>query len=144
MKKLFAASAAVACAVALAPAAQALPPFGASENTPGTKVTITSPLEIRAGENVSVKVSGFAPNSVVSIKVDDGKGYSNTGVQFTGVVGKVTTNSRGEGTTTFEMPCEIGQRTNHWLRLLNKTDGKMYSHRTGADLYVRGYASHCS
>lgn len=108
-----------------APAALALPPGGASSNTPGTSSTV-SPTTVKACEKLSWTVSGFPAGETAHVKIDDGQSDgSNTAVQGTGVVSKGVVDSSGTARGSFTVPCTLGAGS-HTLRFLasHEVDGK--------------------
>lgn len=101
----------------MAPAAHALPPGGASANTPGTSSTV-SPTTVKACEKLSWTVSGFPAGETAYVKIDDGQSDgSNTSIQGTGVVSQGSVDSSGTARGSFTIPCSLSAGS-HTLRFL--------------------------
>lgn len=115
------------CLAGLAPQSSALPPGGAADSSAGTSSTVSSPVEV--GGTVEFTLSGFPVGSTVSIKIDDGQGYSDQGTQFTGVVHQGVVPSSGTLSGSFQLPSFV-EPGEHWLRFLTSvavdTDGGGY------------------
>lgn len=102
-----------------APQSQALPPGGAGGSTPGTSSTVSDSVEV--GGIVEFSLSGFPVGSTVSIKLDDGQGYSDQGTQFTGVVHQAVVPGSGTVSGSFQLPSFVEPGT-HWLRFLTSVE----------------------
>lgn len=99
-----------------APSAHALPPDGAGSDTPGTSSRV-SPSTVSPGDTIQWSVSGFPAGETLSIKIDDGAGYSNTTVQGSGVVAQATISADGTASGFLRIPDDISAGA-HWLRYL--------------------------
>ncbi|MBG6121600.1 hypothetical protein [Corynebacterium aquatimens] len=117
------------------PMVSALPPGGASPNTPGTSSKVW-PSQVKACETVNWEVRGFPPGEIAYVKVDDGmqSKYDQT-VQGTGVISEARINTSGVATGSFQLDCATPPG-NHWLRFLATENlpgdrGQLgYSHRS--------------
>ncbi|MFT4210530.1 MAG: hypothetical protein QM626_01550, partial [Microbacterium sp.] len=132
-----------ALAVGVALPATALPPGGASSDTPGTSASV-SPTTLSACDTISFTVSGFPAGETVYVKIDDGVGYGDTSVQGTGVVYKQAIPASGTVNGSFALPCGITEGS-HWLRFLasayvdasDPSKGTVgYTHAGGTDFTV--------
>ncbi|MEZ2122029.1 MULTISPECIES: hypothetical protein [unclassified Corynebacterium] len=97
------------------PTAWAVPPGGASSDTPGTSSSI-SPQTVAPCDSLSYSVYGFPPGETLNIKIDDGAGF-NQSVHGTGVVGTQVISSDGSASGSVQLPCDINDGE-HWLRFL--------------------------
>jgi hypothetical protein len=122
--------------ILVAPAAQALPPGGASSDTPGTSSSVT-PSTLAAGDTISFTVSGFPAGETVYVKIDDGVGYGDTSVQGSGVVFAKAIPSSGTVSGSFQLPSGITTGS-HWLRFL--ASEVMYD-ASGAQIGTKGYSN---
>lgn len=119
---------------------EALPPGGASSDTPGTSSSV-SPSSLKACETLSYTVSGFPQGETVYVKIDDGVGYGNESIQGTGVISQQKIDSSGSASGSIEVPCDIGAGS-HWLRFLatevvgNDGSTKGYTNRGNSDFTV--------
>ncbi|MCX7543696.1 hypothetical protein OS128_12350 [Corynebacterium sp. P5848] len=117
------------------PTAWAVPPGGASPNTPGTSSSV-SPTTIEPCESLSYSVSGFPAGETLNIKIDDGAGFDQS-THGTGVVASQVIGSDGSASGSVDIPCSINSGQ-HWLRFLANEpvsgDGDLgvlgYSHRS--------------
>ncbi|MDO4909361.1 MAG: hypothetical protein Q3962_05880 [Corynebacterium sp.] len=97
--------------------AMALPPGGASSDTPGTS-SYVSPTSLKACETLSYSVSGFPAGQIVYIKIDDGSASSgDQSIQGQGVVAQQRIDSSGTAAGSFSLPCDLAPG-DHWLRYL--------------------------
>lgn len=118
--------------------ALALPPGGASSNTPGTTSSI-SPTTVSPGDTLTFTVGGFPAGETVYVKIDDGvsQGY-DTSQQGTGVVAQATIDSNGNASGSITIPTTLANGQ-HWLRFLasklidptgEKADSEGYTHKS--------------
>lgn len=98
-----------------APQSHAVPPSGAGSNTPGTSSSVSNTVEV--GGVVEFSLAGFPAGTTVSIKVDDGQGYSDQGTQGTGVVHQAVVPGSGALNGSFRLPSFV-EPGEHWLRFL--------------------------
>lgn len=121
--------------VATAFPAAALPPGGASADTPGTSTSV-SPRTVEQCGTLNWNVAGFPAGETVHIKIDDGDGTD----QATHGAGVVQTHRIGSGGTasgSLQIPCNMAPG-GHWLRYL-ATGGENnlgYTARAGSDFTV--------
>ena len=85
-------------------AANAIPPGGASNNSPGTSSTVSP--HVTPGGVVNFTLSGFPPNSTVTVKIDD-----------EGRVHQQQADSKGNLNGSFVLPDSVGSGE-HTLRFL--------------------------
>ena len=97
--------------------AQALPPQGASPNTPGTDSDV-QPTSLEPCDTINFAVTGFPPGEVVYIKIDDGIGYGDITQQGSGVIHRQAADSSGAASGSLDLPCTIAAGS-HWLRFLS-------------------------
>lgn len=110
-------------AVALsAGAAQALPPGGASPDTPGTSATL-SQRSLTPGATISFRITGFPASEVVSVKIDDGEFCSAKGVHGACVVHQQKSSKDGSMSGSFALPGDLAPGK-HWLRFLASSEMK--------------------
>ncbi|MEU6856425.1 plasmid partitioning protein [Rothia kristinae] len=112
-------------------AATALPPGGASGNSPGTSSTVSG--SVRAGDYLSFTLNGFPAGSTVSIKFDDGNTCSSNAPQGACVVHQQVVPSNGLLKGSFQVPKDIKQGK-HTLRFLTAV-------RVGDDGSSKGYSN---
>ena len=112
-------------------AATALPPGGASGNSPGTSSTVSG--SVRAGDYLSFTLNGFPAGSTVSIKFDDGNTCSSNAPQGACVVHQQVVPSNGLLKGSFQVPKDINQGK-HTLRFLTAV-------RVGDDGSSKGYSN---
>lgn len=98
------------------PSASALPPGGASPDTPGTSGTV-SPRQVAPGATVSFSIAGFPGGEVVSVKIDDGEFCSAKGVHGACVVHQQKSAKDGTLRGSFSLPGDLSAGR-HWLRFL--------------------------
>ena len=120
-------------AIGLTSAASALPPDGAGPDSPGTSSSVW-PSEVKAGETLNFKVSGYPAGETVYIKIDDGEMCTDTShgacVYHTQKLDK-----NGSATGSIVVPdLEPGK---HWLRML--ATGDVFDEETGEKLGYEGY-----
>lgn len=118
-----------------APAA-ALPPGGASGDTPGTTSTV-SPTTLEPCGTLNFTLHGFPAGEVVSVKIDDGQGYGDESVQGTGVVATQRISASGTASGSVQVPCDISEG-DHWLRYLAS---EVMTDASGAQIGVKGYSN---
>lgn len=99
-----------------APHASAVPPGGASDDTPGTKASISA-SNLTAGDSIHFVVSGFPGGEVVYVKIDDGKFCAEQGVHGACVVHQQRIPDSGTVSGSFQIPADL-QPGKHWLRFL--------------------------
>lgn len=131
-------------AVTTAPAAHAIPPGGASPDTPGTSSSV-SPTTLAPGSTISFTVSGFPPGETVYIKIDDGLSCGASAVHGACVYHQQAINSSGTASGSFVLPSDITPGA-HWLRFLasreifddngNYLGVEGFTRRGGADFTV--------
>lgn len=116
--------------------AQALPPGGASSNTPGTSSTI-SPATLKAGDTLSFTLSGFPANEQVYIKIDDGEACPSDAAQGACVVHQQKSDSRGNVSGSFILPTDLaeGEHTLRFLATAIKKDS------SGQQIGTEGYSN---
>lgn len=106
--------------------ATALPPGGASPNTPGTSASL-SPTSLEAGDKISFKLQGFPAGETVNVKIDDGEECGEAAVHGACVVYKQRI-SAGSTIGSFKVPKDL-KKGSHTLRFLAtenvKKDGKV-------------------
>lgn len=124
----------------LATPAFALPPGGASADTPGTSSSV-SPTTLAPCETIYWEVNGFPAGQIVNVKIDDGAGYDQS-VQYTGVLDQVKADSNGHASGAVTLPCDIAPG-GHWLRYLatepingSATETQGYSNRGDSNFTV--------
>ena len=119
--------------------AMAIPPGGASPDTPGTSSTV-GPRRLPAGGTLSYSVSGFPAGEVVSIKIDDGA-YCSSTAHGACVVQQQRIGSNGRASGSLVVPSDLPAGA-HWLRYLaskelpNGAGVKPYTRRGGSDFRV--------
>ncbi|MFW0180997.1 LPXTG cell wall anchor domain-containing protein [Rothia sp. P5766] len=127
MRKLLAATVLGSTLVFSAPQALAIPPGGASANTPGTSSTVT-PGSLRAGDTISFTVSGFPANEQVNVKIDNGDACPSDSPQGACVVHQLKTDSQGKASGSFVLSRELapGQHTLRFLatEIIYNSDGQ--------------------
>lgn len=117
-----AAVAALAAAVVLAPqAALALPPDGPSPNTPGTYVEVW-PTEVKHGDVLNFRVSGFPAGEIIHLKYDDGNESvcGSSAVHGACVIHTQVIPSSGVTVGSIVIPADLPVGS-HWLRFLAST-----------------------
>ncbi|MFD4668794.1 hypothetical protein ACFWNN_03615 [Lentzea sp. NPDC058450] len=127
---------ALAATVLLASPALAVPPDGASPDTPGTTATV-SPRSAAPGQRITFTLGGFPAGEIVSVKIDDGRYCEASAVHGACVVHKQKVTANGTVTGEIPLPADLpaGQ---HWLRFLASQpilDGQ------GNQQGVRGFTS---
>ena len=85
--------------------AYALPPGGASGNTPGTSSTV-SPT-VKPGGVISFNLSGFPQNTMVSVKIDDGDACPADAPQGACVVHQQKSDGNGNVSGSFVLPRDL-------------------------------------
>ena len=121
--------------VATAFPAAALPPGGASADTPGTSTRV-SPRTVEQGGTLNWHVAGFPAGETVHIKIDDGDG-TDQATHGAGVVQTQRIGSGGTASGSLQIPCTMAPG-GHWLRYL-ATGGENnlgYTARAGSDFTV--------
>ncbi|MDK8552117.1 hypothetical protein QP907_07300 [Corynebacterium pseudodiphtheriticum] len=121
--------------VATAFPAAALPPGGASADTPGTSTSV-SPRTVEQCGTLNWNVSGFPAGETVHIKIDDGDG-TDQATHGAGVVQTQRIGSGGTASGSLQIPCNMAPG-GHWLRYL-ATGGENnlgYTARAGSDFTV--------
>lgn len=96
--------------------AQALPPGGASPDTPGTSGT-ASPASLAPGDRLTFSITGFPAGEVVSVKIDDGEFCSAKGQHGACVVHQQKVGKDGSARGSFALPSDV-KPGSHWLRFL--------------------------
>lgn len=89
--------------------ASAIPPGGASANTPGTSSNV-SPTTVEQCGSLKYEISGYPAGETVSYKFDDGQWGPN-------VYGQATVGADGTVNGSIELPCDIPEGQ-HWVRFL--------------------------
>ena len=104
--------------------AYALPPGGASNNTPGTSSTV-SPT-VKPGGVISFNLSGFPENTTVSVKIDDGEECPADAPQGACVVHQQKSDGNGNVSGSFVLPRDLknGQHTLRFLATGTKKSAK--------------------
>ena len=104
--------------------AYALPPGGASGNTPGTSSTV-SPT-VKSGGVISFNLSGFPQNTMVSVKIDDGDACPADAPQGACVVHQQKSDGNGNVSGSFVLPSDLenGQHTLRFLAAGSKKNSK--------------------
>jgi hypothetical protein len=104
--------------------AHAIPPGGASPDTPGTYAEVY-PKELAPGATISFAVSGYPAGEILNIKIDDGAGYSDTTTAGSGVVHTQAIGANGSTSGSLRLPGDISEGW-HWLRFLasEQVEGK--------------------
>ncbi|WP_054685786.1 hypothetical protein [Microbacterium sp. No. 7] len=120
-------------ALGMAPAL-ALPPDGPGPETPGTSSRVW-PTELSAGDVLNFEVSGFPPNEVVYIKIDDGEACSDTS-HGACVYHTQALDANGYATGSLVLPADLAPG-DHWLRML--ATGDVFDSETGEKLGYEGY-----
>lgn len=121
--------------VATAFPAAALPPGGASADTPGTSTSV-SPRTVEQCGTLNWNVAGFPAGETVHIKIDDGDG-TDQATHGAGVVQTQRIGSGGTASGSLQIPCTM-EPGGHWLRYL-ATGGENnlgYTARAGSDFTV--------
>lgn len=121
--------------VATAFPAVALPPGGASADTPGTSTSV-SPRTVEQCGTLNWNVAGFPAGETVHIKIDDGDG-TDQATHGAGVVQTQRIGSGGTASGSLQIPCTMAPG-GHWLRYL-ATGGENnlgYTARAGSDFTV--------
>lgn len=103
-------------AMGLAGSAQALPPGGASPDTPGTDASV-APRSLTAGSVLQFTISGFPAGETVYVKIDDGDSCSKDAAQGACVYHSQKLNSSGSASGSFVLPKDI-KLGKHTLRFL--------------------------
>lgn len=103
-------------------ASQALPPGGASPDTPGTSATL-SQRSLTPGATISFRITGFPASEVVSVKIDDGEFCSAKGVHGACVVHQQKSSKDGSMSGSFALPSDLAPGK-HWLRFLASSEMK--------------------
>lgn len=112
-------AAAFAAVAVLAPLpAFALPPDGPSPNTPGTYVEVW-PTEVKHGDVLNFRVSGFPPGEYIHLKYDDGSEAvcGSSAVHGACVIHKQVVPSSGVTVGSIVIPADLPIGS-HWLRFL--------------------------
>ncbi len=115
--------------------AAALPPGGASADTPGTSTSV-SPRTVEQCGTLNWNVAGFPAGETVHIKIDDGDG-TDQATHGAGVVQTQRIGSGGTASGSLQIPCNMAPG-GHWLRYL-ATGGENnlgYTARAGSDFTV--------
>ena len=115
--------------------AAALPPGGASADTPGTSTSV-SPRTVEQCGTLNWNVAGFPAGETVHIKIDDGDG-TDQATHGAGVVQTQRIGSGGTASGSLQIPCTMAPG-GHWLRYL-ATGGENnlgYTARAGSDFTV--------
>ena len=115
--------------------AAALPPGGASADTPGTSTSV-SPRTVEQCGTLNWNVAGFPAGETVHIKIDDGDG-TDQATHGAGVVQTQRIGSGGTASGSLQIPCNMAP-DGHWLRYL-ATGGENnlgYTARAGSDFTV--------
>lgn len=102
--------------------AQALPPGGASPDTPGTSATVTQ-RSLTPGATITFRIAGFPASEVVSVKIDDGEFCSAKGVHGACVVHQQKSAKDGTMSGSFALPTDLAPGK-HWLRFLASAEMK--------------------
>ncbi|MFW0154614.1 plasmid partitioning protein [Rothia sp. P6271] len=116
--------------------AYALPPGGASPNTPGTSSTV-SPTTVRAGDTVSFTVSGFPAHEQVRVKVDDGAACPRDAAQGACVVHQQKSDGNGNVRGSFLLPRDL-EEGEHTLRFLAT---EVIRNASGEQQGTKGYSN---
>ncbi|MFT4008874.1 MAG: hypothetical protein QM655_02410 [Nocardioidaceae bacterium] len=114
--------------------ARAIPPGGASPDTPGTSATVAN-RTLQPGAVIHFTVTGFPAGEVVYVKIDDGKFCAKSGVHGACVVHQQRIGSGGRVSGSFVLPDDI-RPGSHWLRFLAS---KEMTDADGNYLGVKGY-----
>lgn len=131
-RMLAAAAATLALTFDASSIASALPPAGASPDSPGTSSTVSS-RSVSAGEPLSFTVTGFPANRQISVKIADGQ-YCGQGVRYGScVVTRVQSDARGRASGTIVIPNDLTAGS-YWLRFL--TDTPATSNRGNSEFKV--------
>ncbi|AZA10026.1 hypothetical protein CPPEL_09615 [Corynebacterium pseudopelargi] len=112
------AAAALALAPSFVPQAEALPPGGANGSNTGNSVSTVSPTTVQRCSTLNYQLRNFAPNTMVSVKFDDGQLSSqDQSQQGAGVVARQMSDGSGNVSGTLNIGCNFPTGT-HWLRFL--------------------------
>lgn len=104
-------------------AANAIPPGGASSNSPDTSSTVSP--HVRPGGVINFTLKGFPANTEVSIKIDNGDTCPADAPHGACVVHKQTTNSEGKLNGSFILPSvSDGEHTLRFLATGERVDGQ--------------------
>ncbi|MDG4762593.1 hypothetical protein O7632_00455 [Solwaraspora sp. WMMD406] len=114
--RLVAALAGAVVGLAAATTSGAVPPGGASPDTPGTASSV-SPRDITPGSSISFQVSGFPPGESVNIKIDDGDYCGEAAVHGACVVHIQQIAADGTVSGSVPVPADLPPGA-HWLRYL--------------------------
>ncbi|MFY1634978.1 hypothetical protein ACN27F_17185 [Solwaraspora sp. WMMB335] len=140
---LVAALAGTVVGIVAATPSSAVPPGGASPDTPGTASSV-APRDVVPGTSISWKVSGFPPGESVHIKIDDGDYCGEAAVHGACVVHIQQIAADGTASGSLPIPADLTHGA-HWLRYLateqftdaNGTVGtRGYTLRGGSDFAV--------
>jgi hypothetical protein len=116
MKRLATLVAAVLIALLGITPAHAIPDTGASQDTPGTSVTV-SPKTLAVGGTISFRVTGFPAGEVVYVKIDDGTFCSASATHGACVLHQQRLDAHGAASGSFRLPSDVAAGK-HWLRML--------------------------
>jgi hypothetical protein len=129
---------AVLLLLALAAPAHAIPDGGASPDTPGTSVAVST-RTLPVGGTIHFRVTGFPAGEVAYVKIDDGDFCTASATHGACVVYQQRLDSAGTAAGSFALPADIGIGR-HWLRILasHEVDGgvKGYTARGNSDFTV--------
>jgi len=124
--------------------ASAIPPGGASPDTPGTSSSV-SPTRLRAGDTISFTLSGYPAGEIVYIKIDDGLDCSASAIHGACVYYQQAIPASGTVRGSFALPTDLAPGR-HWLRMLasepildgngNQIGVNGYTRRGGNDFTV--------
>ena len=112
--------------------AYAVPPGGASGNTPGTSSTV-SPT-VKPGGVISFNLSGFPQNTMVSVKIDDGDACPADAPQGACVVHQQKSDGNGNVSGSFVLPRDL-KNGEHTLRFLATGTKKSSKGGSGVEPY---------
>lgn len=132
-------------ALALAPAASAVPPGGAGPNTPGTSSSISTP-SVEVGGRVSFTVSGYPAGETLYIKIDD-EGFCTAPPFGACVYHQQKIGANGTVSGSFALPAGLapGQHTLRFLATEETDKGLLgYTRRSPAFTVVAAGSSSAS
>ncbi|AZA12123.1 hypothetical protein [Corynebacterium gerontici] len=102
----------------LVPESAALPPGGANNSNTGNSTSSVSPTTVQRCGSINYQLRNFAPNTMVSVKFDDGQLSSqDQSQQGAGVVARQMSDGSGSVSGTLNISCDFPTGT-HWLRFL--------------------------